>query len=125
MVRCRQKRTGSVTRAIARLHRTKPPRGEANMQSTENEFYTTIKRVSVTAIAAVTMLAAGAANAQLPMPVSTQFDITGFIQEATLDPACAAAQNCGGTITVQGHKIVIPKETIVLYPANASTWQEM
>src|SRR5205823_867886 len=33
--------------------------------------------------------------------------------------------HCGGTITIQGHTIVVPKETIVLYPANNSTWQEM
>src|SRR3954464_10555237 len=95
------------------------------MKSRENGFYTTITRVSGVAIAAMTMLAAGAANAQLPMPTSTQFDITGFIQEATLDPACATNAHCGGTITLHGHKIVIPKETIVLYPTNATTWQEM
>ena len=93
------------------------PRGEANMKSRENGFYTTITRVSGVAIAAMTMLASGAANAQLPMPVSTQFDITGQIQEATLDAACRTNAHCGGTITIQGHKIVIPKETIVLYPA--------
>ena len=32
------------------------------MQSTENGFYTTISRVSVAAVAAMSMLAAGAAN---------------------------------------------------------------
>jgi hypothetical protein len=95
------------------------------MKSRENGLYNTISRVSGVAVAALTMLAAGAANAQLPMPGSTQFDITGLIQEATLDPACAADPHCGGTITLQGHKITIPKETIVLYPANASTWQEL
>jgi hypothetical protein len=95
------------------------------MKSQENGFYTTITRVSGVAIAAMTMLAAGSANAQLPMPTSTQFDMTGFIQEATLDPACATDAHCGGTITLHGHKVTIPKETIVLYPANASTWQEM
>ncbi|OLD92862.1 MAG: hypothetical protein AUG84_00280 [Chloroflexi bacterium 13_1_20CM_4_66_7] len=71
------------------------------------------------------MLAAGAANAQLPIPNSTAFDITGPIQKATLDPTCAADAHCGGTITIQGHTVVVPKETIVLYPANNSTWQEM
>src|SRR5438067_388546 len=95
------------------------------MKSTENGLYNKITRVSGVALVAMTMLAAGAASAQLPMPVSTQFDITGPIQEATLDPACAADAHCGGTITIQGHTIVVPKETIVLYPANNSTWQEM
>ncbi|MFL5394865.1 MAG: hypothetical protein ACJ79G_18705, partial [Myxococcales bacterium] len=71
------------------------------------------------------MLAAGAANAQLPLPNSTAFDITGQLQKATLDPTCATNAHCGGTITVQGQTIIVPKETIVLYPANNSTWQEM
>jgi len=73
----------------------------------------------------MTMLAAGAANAQLPLPNNTAFDITGQLQKATLDPTCAGAVNCGGTITVQGQTIIVPKETMVLYPANVSTWQEM
>src|SRR5881227_1717657 len=89
------------------------PRGEANMQSTEKGFYTMITRVSGIALAAMTMLAAGAANAQLPLPTSTQFDITGPIQKATLDSSCAGNAHCGGTITIQGHTIVVPKETIV------------
>src|SRR3954454_22120935 len=95
------------------------------MQSNKSVFCTTITRASIAAVAAMTMLAAGAANAQLPLPNSTAFDITGQLQKATLDPACAANAHCGGTITVQGQTIVVPKETIVLYPANNSTWQEM
>src|SRR4051812_32076328 len=71
------------------------------------------------------LVAAGAANAQLPIPPSTQFDITGFIQEATLDSTCSADPHCGGTLKVEGHTVVVPKETIVLLPANALTWQEM
>jgi len=58
--------------------------------------------------AALVLIAAGTAKAQLPIPPSTQFDIVGEIQEATLDPACAADAHCGGTINVQGHTIVIP-----------------
>src|SRR3954447_19673703 len=95
------------------------------MQSNKSVFCTTITRASIAAVAAMTMLAAGAANAQLPLPNSTAFDITGQLQKATLDPACATNAHCGGTITVQGQTIVVPKETIVLYPANATTWQEM
>ncbi|HEX7287606.1 MAG TPA: hypothetical protein VF532_15565 [Candidatus Angelobacter sp.] len=68
---------------------------------------------------------AGTAVAQLPMPASTQFDITGFIQEATLDPTCTANAHCGGTILVNGHNVIVPKETIVILPANALTWQEV
>jgi hypothetical protein len=82
-------------------------------------------RAAALAVAAMAMLAAGPVAAQLPMPASTQFDLTGFIQEATLDPACAANAHCGGTLKVNGHVVVVPKETIVILPANALTWQEL
>ncbi len=75
--------------------------------------------------ALVAMLAAGSASAQLPMASSTQFDYTGFIQDATLDPSCQADAHCGGTLTVNGHLVTIPKETVVEFPANAITWQEI
>ncbi|HEY6909496.1 MAG TPA: hypothetical protein VI356_09015 [Myxococcales bacterium] len=75
--------------------------------------------------ALVAMLAAGSASAQLPMPASTQFDYVGFIQDATLDPTCQANAHCGGTLTVNGHLVTIPKETVVEFPANALTWQEI
>jgi hypothetical protein len=75
--------------------------------------------------ALVAMLAAGSASAQLPMPASTQFDYVGFIQSATLDAACQADAHCGGTVTVNGHLVTIPKETVVEFPANALTWQEI
>ena len=61
-------------------------------------------------------------TAQLPVPASSQFDITGFIQAATVSGTDAHA---GGTITVNNHQIVIPKETIVILPANALTWSEL
>ncbi|MBZ5523416.1 MAG: hypothetical protein LAP21_14365 [Acidobacteriia bacterium] len=71
------------------------------------------------------LVMANSATAQLPIPASTQFDITGFIQEATLDPTCTADAHCGGTIKVNGHVVVVPRETIVILPANALTWQEI
>ncbi|HET7787849.1 MAG TPA: hypothetical protein VFL36_17895 [Myxococcales bacterium] len=58
------------------------------------------------------------------MPGSSQFDVTGFIQAATLDSTCTADPHCGGSITVNGHVIVVPKEIVVMFPANALTWQE-
>ena len=67
----------------------------------------------------------GGVSAQLPMSASTQFDITGFLEEATLDPTCSADPHCGGTMRVNGHTIIVPKETIVILPANALTWQEL
>src|SRR6478735_8843812 len=54
---------------------------------------------------------------------STQFDITGFLQSATLDSA--ADPHSGGTLTLNGHTVVVPKETIVILPASALTWQEL
>ena len=66
--------------------------------------------------------------AQLPVPASSEFDITGFIEVATLGgvgsgPGVGAHQ--GGFITVNGHLITVPSETIVILPANALTWQEL
>ena len=83
----------------------------------------TLTRNLITLIAVI--LLAGFASAQLPIPASTQFDITGFIQEATLDASCAADAHCGGFITVNGHVITVPRETIAILPANALTWQEI
>jgi len=90
-----------------------------------NEFQTRI----TCAAAALFLIAAGTAKAQLnpqpPAQSSTQFDVVGFIQDATLDPSCVASSHCGGTIKVNGHVILVPKEIVVMFPANALTWQEM
>jgi hypothetical protein len=82
---------------------------------------------------------APASAAVLPiLPPSTQFDITGFLQVATLDQACVTAAaatldvngfpkaaHCGGTMTLNGQKITVPAETIAILPASALTWQEL
>lgn len=44
---------------------------------------------------------AGTAVAQLPMPSSTQFDVNGFLQNATVNNPADA--HSGGTLTVNGH----------------------
>jgi hypothetical protein len=54
---------------------------------------------------------------------STQFDITGFLQTATVDTP--GDPHSGGVVTVDGHTIVIPRETIVILPAAALTWEEL
>jgi hypothetical protein len=64
------------------------------------------------------------ASAQLPMPSSTQFDVTGFLQSATLDGAGTGAHQ-GGHLMVNGQLITVPAETIVILPANQLTWQEL
>ncbi len=67
---------------------------------------------------------AGAAPAQLPLTgAGAQFDINGFIQTATLDaPGDALA---GGTVRVNGHTIIVPRNTIFQMPAFAMTWQQL
>ena len=65
----------------------------------------------------------GRLHAQLPIPASTQFDITGFLQEATVDNI--ADPHSGGTLKVNGHVVIVPKETVVEFPANQITWQEV
>jgi hypothetical protein len=68
----------------------------------------------------------GLATAQLP-PAGTasQFNIDGFLEEATLDSTCTLGALCGGTMKVNGHTIIVPAQTIVILPANAMTWQEL
>ncbi len=76
-------------------------------------------------MAAIVLLnVANAVQAQMPIPNSTQFDITGFLQEATLNPS-ATDPLTGGTLKVNGHFVVVPKDTIVILSANALTWQEL
>ncbi len=73
---------------------------------------------------AVPALGAGAPLAVLPvLSSSTQFDVTGFLQTATLDTP--GDTHSGGMVSVNGHSIVIPRETIVILPAAALTWQEL
>lgn len=62
------------------------------------------------------------------------FDVTGFIQEAVLDGTVAgkaAVQlansnpNAGGTITVNGIKILVPNNSIVQMPATSFQWAQL
>lgn len=89
-------------------------------------------RTVAVAIVLFATLAAGTARAQLPIPPSSQFDITGFIQEATLgaglsglNVGAGAAAHQGGILKVNGQTIIVPSETIVILPASALTWQEL
>jgi len=78
--------------------------------------------MSVALVAALAW--AGVAGAQLPLtPFGAQFDITGFIQAATLNaPGDVLA---GGTVQVSGHTIIVPRNTIFQMPAFALTWQQL
>ncbi|MGB7621710.1 MAG: hypothetical protein WBN92_05115 [Terriglobia bacterium] len=69
----------------------------------------------------------GTVMAQGPV-TPTQFDITGFLQEATLGgpgTGTGAGAHAGGSLKVNGHVVIVPSETIVILPANALTWQEL
>jgi hypothetical protein len=90
-------------------------------------IFRTLPRIILAAIYLLLslLLLASRAWSQTPIAASTQFDITGFIEQAILDPACPGNAHCGGTIIVNGHTITVPRETIVILPANALTWQEL
>ncbi len=79
---------------------------------------------ALAAMLAVFAAAAVPAMAQLPVGGSTQFDITGFLQDARLAAGCAGP-TCGGTLMVNGHVVVVPQNAIVKLPAAQLTWQEL
>src|SRR5690242_5793924 len=67
-----------------------------------------------------------------PSPVPPQFDVTGFIQAATLDTTgtvCTPAGNdlrlAGGTLTVNDITITVPCNTILQMPATALSWGDL
>jgi hypothetical protein len=64
--------------------------------------------------------ALAAAGVPLPIPASTQFDITGFLQEAH-----TAGPDASGSLRVNGQLVTIPVNTVVILPANALTWDEL
>jgi hypothetical protein len=60
----------------------------------------------------------------------SQFDITGFIQEATLDTTgavCAPSDPrlAGGTLKVNNLTVIVPCNTILQMPAATVSWQEL
>jgi hypothetical protein len=73
---------------------------------------------------AFALLFTSLASAQLPLQsVGSPFDMVGFIQNATLNPGGDALT--GGTLTVNGHVITVPRNTILQMPAFALTWQQL
>ncbi len=71
----------------------------------------------------------GPAPLLAPSPVPPQFDITGFIQDATVDltmcPAVTNSRLKGGTVTLNGQKVIVPCNTILQMPAFAATWADL
>src|SRR5471032_1801956 len=80
-------------------------------------------RRSTACAIAMLLLGASGASAQLPLPPTSPFDITGYIQAATLDTPGDILS--GGTITVNNHTVVVPRNTILEMPATTLTWQQL
>lgn len=112
-------------------HPAAPPGSEGGRVSGRRRFGTAVAVLGLTVamaantgnIAQALGFVPRAAVPPITLASSTQFDITGFIQTATVDNL--ADPHSGGVITVNGHRVVIPKETVVILPASALTWQEL
>jgi hypothetical protein len=67
-----------------------------------------------------------------PSPVPQQFDITGYIEAASVDTAFTLCPKlpvkdprlAGGHVTVNGQVIVVPCNTILQMPAFATSWAD-
>src|SRR4029077_15926667 len=83
-------------------------------------------RLAAVLIVATLFAASVGVRAQLPTPANaaSQFDITGFLQSATLDGVGGGLLQ-GGHLMVNGHTVTVPSNTIVILPANALTWAEL
>ncbi len=68
-----------------------------------------------------------------PAAVPPQFDLVGYIENATLDTTFTLCPNlpvkdprlAGGTVTINGHTIIVPCNTILQMPAFALTWADL
>jgi len=81
--------------------------------------------VVVALLASVTLRPQAQTAAFTPAPKgAAPFDIIGFIDAATMTPE-ADGFSGGGTVTVNGTDIVVPKNTLLQMPAFALTWQEL
>jgi hypothetical protein len=61
--------------------------------------------------------------APIPAQIPNPFDVVGFIDAATVDTPNDIFS--GGTITVNGTTIIVPRNTILQFPATGMTWQEV
>ncbi len=83
----------------------------------------------------LTLLWATGAWAQAQTAPTPQFDMLGFIQEATLDTAGLICPHdsvndptgrlWGGTISLNGIKMIVPCNTILQLPAATMTWGDL
>jgi len=79
---------------------------------------------AVLLVLAVLAVATVGVRAQLPNPVNatSQFDIVGIIESATLT---GGQPNGGGVMVINGHTVTIPANTIVIMPATAMFYAEL
>jgi hypothetical protein len=88
-------------------------------------------RLAIVALALASLWPATNAHAQLPVPPASLFEMTGFIQNATLDPVDTTKYPNGvdpfrgGTITLNNHRVIVPRNTIFQMPATSLTWVEL
>ena len=86
-------------------------------------------KLTMLVIAMGVLWATGAFGAPAPPVQPSQFAITGFIEEATLTlrggATPASPRLYGGTLTVNGIKMIVPNNSIVQMPAADFTWADL
>jgi hypothetical protein len=82
----------------------------------------TVPRHRAAWLAALGLVWASSAFAVPPPVAVTQFDMTGYLQAATLSGTDVFA---GGTLTVNGQVVTVPRNVVVVMPATYLTWQEL
>jgi hypothetical protein len=83
-------------------------------------------KISAILIVALGMIWATGANALLTVlngNVPAGFSQLGTIQQATLDNP--ADPNSGGTLTINGIRMIVPRNSIIQMPANTLTWAQL
>jgi len=81
---------------------------------------------TIVAVLAVGLLWATGANAQLTVlnaNVPAGFGQAGYIQAATVNTL--GDVNSGGTLTINGIKMIVPTNSVVQFPANTLHWEEL
>jgi len=84
-----------------------------------------LMRTTLLTAAMVLVLAAGA-NAQLTVlnsNVPAGFGQAGYIQDATVDAFGDSLS--GGTLTINGIKMIVPRNSVVQFPANTLAWGDL
>jgi hypothetical protein len=86
--------------------------------------------LTATLLISILALSAPGAWSQTIAPPPPQFTMLGYIQEATVDSTGAICTTPdprlrGGTVTINGIKMIVPCNTILQFPASAATWADI